>query len=187
MTINVKRFGLRELTREQHERLDAEVGDLKDRQSYMRYLKGISAFRRAVETPLGVMSFPDVFGSWRPTLVYGDLEADLSDLDLAPAAKLTSFELPPNISGLLGVLYVLEGSSLGARILIKRAAQLGFDEHHGARHLTAQTARPESWAGFHAILENMDTFDITIAAQAAARTFDLALSAFKAENRELAG
>ena len=187
MTVNAKRFGLRESTRAQHERLDAEVGDFSDRASYIRYLKGISGFRLVVEEALGVTAFPDCFGSWRPTFVADHLLRDLSDLGLTPADPLADFHVPRDVSGLLGVVYVLEGSSLGARLLVKRAASLGFHENHGARHLAAQTARPESWAGFQSILENTASFDERIGSEAANRTFDAALAAFKVGNLELIG
>jgi heme oxygenase len=46
------------------------------------------------------------------------------------------------------VHYVLEGSSLGARVLRRQAAALGMSAGHGARHLWAQTAAPENWRAF---------------------------------------
>ena len=48
---------------------------------------------------------------------------------------------------------MLEGSALGARILVKRAASLGFSDAFGARHLCAQTADPTAWSRFVELLD----------------------------------
>lgn len=187
MSVNAKRFALRELTRAQHEKLDASVGELNSQDAYRRYIKGIAAFRNTVEAPIVSTVLPASFGSWRPTLIGAELKDDLRDLGLDQPGVLTGFEMPRDVSGMLGVFYVLEGSSLGARLLARQAAALGFEAGHGARHLAAQTANPESWGGFQAILEGISSFDVNTAAQSAGRTFEVALEAFsKADLRERA-
>ena len=178
MKLNAKRFSLRELTREQHEELDASVGDLEDVHAYRRYLLGMAAFRKVVETPLTGMVLPTEFGAWRPTFIARKLTEDLDDLGLVEPAALPPFDMPRDVSGLLGVSYVLEGSALGARLLAKRAAALGFDAGRGARHLAAQTARPESWGHFQAMLEDVSFFDVNAAARSARETFAAAIRAF---------
>ena len=57
------------------------------------------------------------------------------------------------IAQTLGVLYVLEGSALGARLLLRRAEALGMNSKFGARHLALQTAMPTAWPNFLSILE----------------------------------
>src|SRR5262245_40133704 len=143
MTHQGSRFALRELTRDDHERLDALVGEFSDTDAYGRYLEGMTAFRGAVERELADVDYPDGFGDWRPGLILSELKQDLQDLGRDPPEDGRSFDLPKDRESLLGVLYVLEGSSLGARLLVRRAAALGFSADHGARHLAAQTARPE--------------------------------------------
>ncbi len=58
-----------------------------------------------------------------------------------------------DIGGVLGALYVLEGSSLGAKWVARRAAALGVDHHHGAFHLGHQIADPNAFGNFLHLLE----------------------------------
>lgn len=54
----------------------------------------------------------------------------------------------------LGVLYVLEGSTLGGALLARRAVRLGFTPVHGARFLNIYgRARSRMWRGFLSTLE----------------------------------
>ena len=178
MTDKGSRFALRELTRDDHETLDALVGEFTDRQAYQRYVEGMAAFRGGVERRLADVDYPETFGDWRPGLISPELSQDLDDLGLEAPRPPVAFDLPVDRDGLLGVLYVLEGSALGARLLVRRAAALGFSNDHGARHLAAQTARPESWTRFVALLDGLAPSGIETAAHAARRTFAAAIDAF---------
>lgn len=172
------RFALRELTRDDHEKLDALVGEFTDRNAYLRYLEGMAAFRGGVERSLAGVDYPQTFGDWRPGEISAALAQDLQDLGHdAPRAPI-SFDLPIDSDGLLGVLYVLEGSSLGARLLVRRAAELGLTAEHGARHLAEQTARPDSWQAFVTLLDGIAPSGIEKAARAARMTFGAAIDAF---------
>lgn len=187
MTHHTSRFALRDLTRGDHERLDALVGEFSDTDAYERYLEGMAVFRGAIERALENVDYPESFGSWRPSFIFRQLEQDLKDLGRdAPDASLL-FDLPDDEDGLLGVLYVLEGSALGARLLVRRAAALGFSADQGARHLAAQTSRPESWGNFVALLDGMVPAGLERAAEAARATFQAAIDAFSGiDNRERA-
>lgn len=179
MKHTANRFLLREMTRPHHEKLDAEVGSLENEAAYRRYLAGISQFRFSVEPALQAADYPASFGDWRPGFVESELYLDCSDLDLPPANAPSSVDLPDSISGLLGMLYVLEGSSLGARLLVRQAAALGYDGRFGARHLVKQTADTSSWTAFQSILESAADFDLDAAGAAAASTFGHARQAFE--------
>ena len=172
------RFALRELTRDDHERLDSLVGEFTDESAYVRYLQGMAAFRGSVERRLAEIEYPQGFGSWRPGLIAAELKQDLQDLGQDTQGIAAPFDLPVDGDGLLGVLYVLEGSSLGARLLVRRAAELGFSAGHGARHLAAQTSRPESWASFVTLLDDIAPSGVEKAARAARLTFAAAIDAF---------
>jgi heme oxygenase len=188
MTHHGSRFALRDLTRSDHERLDALVGDFSDTEAYGRYLEGMAAFRGAIERALEDIDYPESFGVWRPSFIFRQLEQDLEDLGRGVPDASPAFDLPKDENGLLGVLYVLEGSALGARLLVRRAAALGFSADQGARHLAAQTSRPESWGKFVALLDGMVPAGLERAAQAARATFQAAIDAFGGiGNRERAG
>ena len=172
------RFALRDLTRGDHERLDALVGHFGDGRSSARYLEGMAAFRFPVERALSAIRYDDSFGAWRPGLISSELVQDLGDFGLASPADGGDFRLPADRDGLLGVLYVLEGSALGARVLVRRAAALGFTAEHGARHLAAQTAHPQAWPQFVALLGAIGPSGMARAVEAARMTFAAAIDAF---------
>ncbi len=103
-------------------------------------------------------------------------------------ADLTVFATQPepaavsnDTTSLLGTAYVLEGSSLGARVLVKRAAALGFDDACGARYLTAQAASLERWRNLLAELERVEREEWDRAAAAAKAVFSHAIKAFATE------
>jgi heme oxygenase len=78
-------------------------------------------------------------------------------------------------SGLLGAVNVLEGSTLGARVLRSRAAALGMTDGFGARHLAVMMRDMSCWQTFLRQLDDVEDFDIECAAQAANAVFDFAL------------
>jgi heme oxygenase len=172
------RFALRERTWGDHERLDALVGHFGDGKSYTRYLEGMAAFRAPIETALSRADLAPHFGDWRPVMISTELAQDLSDLGGNAMSSNEAFVLPSDRDGLLGVLYVLEGSSLGARVLVRRASALGFTAGHGARHLAAQVAQPQAWPQFVALLDTIGPAGMERAVEAARTTFATAINAF---------
>ena len=79
----------------------------------------------------------------------------------------------------VGLLYVLEGSSLGARLLAKRAEALGFSADFGARHLFSQARNFSNWRAFSDRMENVRGYDDRAAARWANTAFDYARDAFE--------
>ncbi len=55
---------------------------------------------------------------------------------------------------ILGALYVLEGSALGARVIASRIVDLGVNAEFGGRHLNQQIADGRSWGAYLDILEH---------------------------------
>jgi heme oxygenase (biliverdin-IX-beta and delta-forming) len=101
------------------------------------------------------------------------LAADLADLQAEPLPQQGPVPtLDP--TGLVGVLYVLEGSSLGARVIARDAYHLGLCATYGARHLGRQVQALETWRGLLALLEDGDTFNLASAVAAANAVFDTA-------------
>lgn len=154
------------------------MGEFSDADAYGRYLEGMTAFRGAVERRLVDLDYPDNFGAWRPNFVLSELRQDLKDLCRGEPDPTQIFSLPADREGLLGVLYGLEGSALGARLLVRRTAAPGFSADRGARHLAAQTSRPESWSVFVTLLDGMTPAGFEKDAQATRMTFQAAIDAF---------
>ena len=117
--------------------------------------------------------------AWRAKAVGHLIEADLADLGI-PVPPVEASDLALDGDGLLGVLYVLEGSSLGSRLLYRRAEALGFSASYGARHL-AHASGPESWRDFLGVLETQHELDLDEATAASLATFRAAEAAFAAQ------
>lgn len=171
------RFHLRQQTAEAHARLDAAVGEFSTRDTYARYLRGLLAFREPIEAALTRANLP---GSYRPHGIADAIRADMTDLGIDPPPSGTRPAGTPldTPSAVLGTLYVLEGSALGARLLYKRAQELGLTADFGARHLALQSGDRESWPKFLTLLERHPPGESDATARASIAAFELALDAF---------
>ncbi|MBC2774066.1 biliverdin-producing heme oxygenase [Rhizobium sp. AQ_MP] len=178
MELPPRRTALKEATSQAHAALDAMVGNFKTLDDYKRYLTGIATFRLPVEAWLSQTDLPAELDGYQPHMVQSELEADLADLDTARPKNQPAFH-PPEGEGVVGLLYVLEGSSLGARLLAKRAEALGLSAEFGARHLFSQARNFSSWRAFSDRMENVRVYDDQAAARWANTAFDYARSAFE--------
>jgi heme oxygenase len=175
-----RRFGLRDRTRDKHEKLDALVGVFQSVEEYRGYVAFIGRFRFAMDRVMRNVVWPRDW-PWRPQAVYDSIAQDASDLGIRLTHAHTSIAPFDNHSALLGALYVLEGSTLGARVLKSRAAALGMTESFGARHLAVMTHDISHWQSFLRQLDDVEDFDIECADRAANAVFDLALRCVETE------
>jgi heme oxygenase len=166
------RDDLRQATRAIHQQLDDLVGGFANLREYQRYLVASHAFRRTAESVLET----DTCG-WSALAVAEAAGQDLADLDCVARPPLPSPPSQPrSISWRLGAHYVLEGSGIGARLLFRRAEQLGLSAAFGARHLAQQAGDRERWPRFLALLEASDVERVE-ALEGAHALFSLALAA----------
>lgn len=172
-----RRRHLRTVTANAHAALEDLVGALSDLERYKRYVTGQHCFRASIE--------PVVRTTWHlwpqgqlPQMLEADLANDLCELGCAPVLSLPTADMVKSREDLMGVSYVLEGSSLGARVLIGDARKLGLSDRHGARHLAIQCAASDSWRRFIQQLETAEPLDMARLSGAAAATFELARLAF---------
>jgi heme oxygenase len=179
-----RRTQLRETTSQAHASLDSMVGSFDSPDTYRTYLRGISAFRKAVEGKLASIVGPEHGDRWDAEMFSDLITQDLRDLNVAPQPPVDAPDLEMSPEVLLGMLYVLEGSALGARVLYKRAQSLGFDAEFGARHLAVQSRRSDRWPAFLATLENADAIDMEQVANASRATFKTAEQAFRQASHE---
>ena len=173
---------LRQQTADVHARLDDAIGSFSSPEAYARYLRGTLAFREPIEAALMQASIPPPDG-WRFCPLAWSIRADMTDLGLSTSPKpaLAAVRIA-DISDLLGTLYVLEGSALGARILLQRARKLGFSEEFGARHLALQTRDQDNWRGVLGLLERHQPSQADATAKASIAAFALAVEAFAPGN-----
>ncbi|HEV7323315.1 MAG TPA: biliverdin-producing heme oxygenase [Ensifer sp.] len=177
---NEQRFELRSRTREGHQQVDAAVGTLSTLEDYRHYVARLLPFRIAMEEALRNVAWPDGWNR-QPCKIADTLAQDATDLGLSPMRHPQADLDLADPSALLGALYVLEGSTLGARVLCHRAAALGLDETFGARHLVLMSNDTTRWPSFLSLLDQANDFDVERAANAANAVFALALKCFEGE------
>ena len=175
-----RRHKLRHRLQDRHAEVESAVGGFDSMPDYRRYLRGMHAFRAPVEAMIATQPWPEAFGGWRPCLIAGLVAADGSDLGVAAADIVPPPAASFDMAGLLGQLYVLEGSMLGAQILYRRAQELGMHSTYGARHLARQAADVANWQAFVRLLDRIEPFDLGRTADAADTTFRAAAVAFRA-------
>lgn len=173
-----RRNVLRQLTSQNHEALEELVGPIESLADYKRYLIGISGFRLPLERDFSEVVFPEFFGVWRPQQIGDLLIQDAADLELVVKVTKSVSELD-SAETMLGKLYVLEGSSLGANIILKQVATVGLNAEYGARHLARQTCNPTRWRQFIEILDQHPQIDIDRVADASLKTFSAAQRSFE--------
>lgn len=180
MTDMPRRWHLRAATHASHEAVDKAVGDMDSLAGYKDYVLALHAFRTKVEDALDRTPLPPGLHGWRPARVAPALLADIHDLGLTPRILIGEGPLlDERRETAYGTLYVLEGATLGAQVLLRRAGQLGLTSAHGARHLSLQAGRVPEWRDFLARLEAERDFDLELAAAASSACFALARSAFE--------
>lgn len=173
-----RRFQLRNSTSAEHEMLDAMVGTFSDRAGYSAYVQSIYAFRMPIERAIASTGLLSGFLPWSPLMIGDALEKDLVALDIDRPDHLPEPPFIETPEHLYGLLYTLEGSSLGAQVLVKRAANMGFGVDSGAAHLVRQAGAIESWKGFCRQLEAVNVLDMAGVAASACGTFERARQSF---------
>jgi heme oxygenase (biliverdin-IX-beta and delta-forming) len=171
-----RRAAFRSETAEPHAALERVVGAIETAPSYARYLKGLHAFRAPVEAAFDGFDWSG-FGDWRPTQIAQALAQDLADLGLDPVPSRHVPVIADRDSA-FGVLYVLEGSSLGAKLIYRDALRLGLSKENGARHLEIQATGVETWRGYLALLDADQQLDLPRAVLAANAAFEAARLSF---------
>lgn len=115
---------LRRDTHSLHARLDEcfDAGDwLGDLDTYADYLRRIGACHRAIERCLLGRSFVDHTG-FAPKSVLADLDLAALARPRIPAPSAAT-ATPPGSAAALGALYVVEGSTLGGRVIAQRVGR----------------------------------------------------------------
>lgn len=114
------RFALRAATAQAHDRLDALMSrfDLTDRAGYGRFLSAQAGALFTIEGQLDAAGVATLVADWPERRRSDALRSDLLDLGLREpqAVAVPALSRP---AGLLGALYVLEGSRLGGAVLVR--------------------------------------------------------------------
>lgn len=172
---------LRSVSSERHRALDNLVmrsGFFDHLEGYGRWLMASHAFHNQLNSEL------QSFGADLPLLPIslashvGALERDLAFFSLAPRRDGIGCPIGPSDTlEALAVLYVAQGASLGARLLVARTRALGLDCDHGAEFLEVQSRERAGWQGILDELARVPADPDTLArmGSVSCRTFDAAI------------
>ncbi|KAA3517459.1 biliverdin-producing heme oxygenase [Agrobacterium vitis] len=183
MPFSPRRRLLKEATADAHAELDAVIGDFSSPAAYRAYLLGMARFRLPLEEMIAQQDPQAPFiswqGTWKPVMIGHGLRADLQTLELEDERWQSTVPQPEAAEDWLGLFYVLEGSALGAKLLAKRAALLGYGPTHGGAHLFAQAGNFSSWPAFLDLMEELRDLDEGKLVAFANATFAYAYAAFE--------
>ncbi|MET0182542.1 MAG: biliverdin-producing heme oxygenase, partial [Caulobacterales bacterium] len=149
------RFVLRNATHAAHARLDAKVekAGIDAVEGYRAFLLASASALRRVEAALEASGVGAVLTDWPERKRSPVIAADLAGLGLetptpeGPAKLFSRAEM-------FGALYVLEGSRLGARVLLKRARDAENDLITNNTRYLSHGEGSRLWPTFVDLLEN---------------------------------
>lgn len=178
------RFRLREITAEAHRKVETAMAleeRCTDLLAYRALLADLWGLYAPLEARLSTLRWDAAEIDFRQRMKTPWLRADLtmlglSDIDieaLPQATTLPSIQCPADG---FGVLYVLEGASLGGQIIVRRIKSgLGLDQYTGARFFSSYGADVgERWRSFVATMNAFGNAEDRVQAmeRAALATFD---------------
>jgi heme oxygenase len=168
---------LRDATAAAHRELDAQMSafDLSVFSGYRRFLQASAGALLPLEAALVEAGIDRLFPDW-PERARSEVIA--ADLDrLAREAHATVSVSPLTRSGMIGTMYVLEGSRLGAKFLLKTVADAADPRISEATAYLSHGAGKRLWQSFLAKLaseEACDEDEVIAAARGAFAAFELA-------------
>lgn len=166
---------LRDATAAAHRELDAQLSsfDLTVLAGYRRFLQASAGALLPLEAALVEARVADLFPDWPERTRSAAITADLGRLG---SAVQSTVSVPPlTSSGMLGAMYVLEGSRLGAKFLLRELAEATDPRIAQATSYLSHGAGKRLWQSFLSRLESEESCD-EVEAIAAAR---IAFAAFE--------
>lgn len=152
--MNKLRMALRERTQPAHERLDGLFSslDLKRRDHYARFLAAQAAAIQAVETQLDGADAQAVIPDWPARRRSEAIRLDLDALAAPPAAAAPAVDWIRDRASILGTAYVLEGSRLGGKMLLREALASPDPAVTQATRFLGHGEGQRLWQSFDALL-----------------------------------
>ncbi|GMO36908.1 biliverdin-producing heme oxygenase [Bradyrhizobium sp. TM233] len=159
---------LRDATAAAHRELDAQLSsfDLTVLAGYRRFLQASAGALLPLEAALVAAGVARIFPDWPERSRSAAIAADLGRLGSAARSTVSVPPLTP--SGMLGTMYVLEGSRLGARFLLKEVAEAADLRMTEATSYLGHGAGKRLWQSFLSKLQGGEACD-EVEAIAAAR------------------
>ena len=172
---NGYRNRLRGATGPAHVRLDTRFAQgLRNAVHYRTYLLGMHAFVVNAERALAAATLGPIWHAWRDPARTPWIAEDLESLALPPLPEGPRLRIERDADA-AGLLYVIEGSALGATRLLGDAQALGHGAGAGATFLSRHGGfgAGKRWRAFVADLEraDFDPADERALLESAARAF----------------
>jgi heme oxygenase len=169
----------------------AKRGYFDGREQYIQYLQRFLAFQddaeRALDTPITIEAVPDWHQRRRTHLA----RADLATLGAQERSFPRSSGRLPHVASreqALGIVYVLEGSTLGGAYLLQQLAPLGITAAHGGSYLASYGSdRGKMWQRFLFTLEEAQLRQVRAESIAAAAIATFATARYYLTEAEPAG
>jgi heme oxygenase (biliverdin-IX-beta and delta-forming) len=167
---------LKEATADAHRDLDARLTglDLASLDGYRRFLEANAAALWPVEDALEAAGVADMFADWPQRARRAAMSADLARVggELRPLPAMPGL----NRNGVFGALYVLEGSRLGAKYLLRGVAAAADPVVAAATAYLSHGAGQHFWQTYLTALEQepataSDATEIVAAANSAFAMF----------------
>lgn len=168
---------LREATSAAHRDLDAQLSgfDLTSPAGYRRFLQASAAALLPLEAALVAAGVERIFPDW---IERSRSAAIIADLWCLGSSVPRTVPVPPlTSSGVLGTMYVLEGSRLGAKFLLKSVTDAADPRLSGATGYLGHGAGKRLWQSFLTKLateEPRDGDEVIVAARTAFAAFERA-------------
>ncbi len=171
---------LSEATQSSHRRLDLALSwlDLGSPRYYAGFLRGQAEALFPLEAALDQHDISNIMSDWPQRVRTPSLEHDLAAMDVScdplPAPNFK------NAADMLGAVYVLEASRMGARVMLARLAQHPESNSIGATAYLRHGFGKRFWPSFLTLLENhpaaqADTASVVQGAEVAFGMFESAL------------
>ena len=162
---------LRDATAAAHRELDAQLSsfDLTVMAGYRRFLRASAGALLPLEAALVEAGVARMFPDWPERSRSAAIAADLGRL--GSAAQSTVSVLPLTFGGMLGTMYVLEGSRLGAKFLLKEVADAADPRIAEATGYLSHGAGKRLWQSFLSRLQIEEVSDEDEVIEAARTAF----------------
>ncbi|MBW7971713.1 biliverdin-producing heme oxygenase [Bradyrhizobium sp. BR 10289] len=162
---------LRDATSAAHRELDAQLSsfDLTVLSGYRRFLQASAGALLPLEAALVEAGVANMFPDWPERARSRAIASDLEKLGRDAYAAVTVPPLTPG--GMMGTMYVLEGSRLGAKFLLKTVAGAADPRISEATAYLRHGSGKRLWQSFLAKLASEEACDEDEAIAAARRAF----------------
>ena len=161
---------VREATQDSHRRLDLALSwlDLAKPRYYAGFLRGQADALFPLEKALEACGISDILPDWPERARSYALEQDLASMNVSS----TPLQVPAigGAAQMLGIVYVLEASRMGARVMLARLAQHpespsidatkylkhGFGKRFWPTFLTSLETHPSAWTDTAGVITGAD-------------------------------